>query len=81
MLSMEVVRWEWVADFEWRHNLRGIGQRSQRLWVILDDGQQVSTPVVKGQLWLTDRDIKVSQAQADDLVAEMQRLRDRVRTR
>jgi hypothetical protein len=73
MLSMKVVRWTWIASFEWRHNLRAMGQHSKRLWVILDDGQQLSTPVVRGTLWwLTDRDIRVSQAQAEALVAQMQ---------
>jgi len=78
--SMDVVRWKWVAGFEWRHNLRGMGRASQRLWVILDDGQQLSTPVIRGPVSLTDRDITVSEAQADALMAQMQQLRDRVRT-
>jgi hypothetical protein len=75
-LSMVVVSWRWVAGFEWRHNLLGMGQPSKRLWVILDDGQQLSTPVVKGKVWLADRDITLSDTQADDLVAELERRRD-----
>jgi hypothetical protein len=77
--STEVIRWEWVAGFRWRHNLRGLGRPSERLWVTLDDGQEVATPVVNGRLSLTDRDIAVSDAQADALLAELERILSRSR--
>jgi len=77
--SAKVVRWEWVAGFQWRYNLRGMGQSSERLWVTLDDGQEVATPVVRGQPLLADRDIVVSDEQADAFVAELERTRDRSR--
>lgn len=73
-LSMVVLDRAWISGFEWRHNIHGAGGPSQRLWIVLDDGQNCPTPVTKRGLWF-GRDLVVSDDQAEALLAELNRVR------
>jgi hypothetical protein len=73
--SGKVVRYDVIESFEWLHNLESFGAQSKRLWIVLDDGQEVPAPVVVGQTAMFNflsSDIWLTQDRADALVADLE---------